>query len=107
MALSRSERPRISPATKPLDTPVTKPKKVFFSVMAVAIQRLFSLRAIHLAKSPLNQPVNVGMQIISPLPDRKHGGADQRLPKQCTGGSTRPHRLRPLTNSSPSECQIC
>jgi hypothetical protein len=41
MADSRSERPRISPATKPLATPVRKPKKVFFSVTAVAIQRLF------------------------------------------------------------------
>ena len=58
MALRRSERPRISPTTKPLDTPVTKPKNVFFSVMAVAIHRLFSLRAMHLAKSPLNQPLN-------------------------------------------------
>ena len=34
-----------------------KPKNVFFSVIAVAIQRLFSLRAMHLAKSPLNQPL--------------------------------------------------
>ena len=30
---------------------------VFFSVTAVATQRLFSVRAMHLAKSPLNQPL--------------------------------------------------
>lgn len=39
IALSRFDRPRIGPAAKPLDPPNTKPKKVFFSVMAVAIQR--------------------------------------------------------------------
>src|ERR1019366_9326775 len=58
IALSRSDRPKINPAAKPLDTPVTKPKNVFLSVMPVAIQRLFSLRAMHLAKSPLNHPLN-------------------------------------------------
>src|SRR6476619_8430768 len=57
MALSRSDRPSINPAANPLETPVTKPKKVFFSVTAVAIQRLFSLRAMHFAKSTLNQPL--------------------------------------------------
>src|SRR3954471_11181086 len=57
MALSRSERPSNRPAANPDDTPMTKPKNVFFKVIAVAIQRLFSLRAMHLAKSPLNQPL--------------------------------------------------
>ena len=36
IALSRSERPRTSPAMKPLATPVTKPKNVFFNVTAAA-----------------------------------------------------------------------
>ncbi len=58
IALRRSERPKISPTTKPLETPSRKPKNVFFRVMAVATQRLFSVRAMHLAKSPLNQPLN-------------------------------------------------
>src|SRR5580704_6035362 len=58
IALSRSERPRISPTTKPLETPMMKPKKVFFSVTALATQRLFSLRARHLAKSPSDQPLS-------------------------------------------------
>src|SRR5882724_11530227 len=58
MSLSRSDRPKSNPAAKPDETPKTNPKKVFFSVMAVAIQRLFSFRAMHLAKSPLNQPLN-------------------------------------------------
>src|SRR5271156_6599980 len=58
IALSRSERPKISPTTNPLDTPVTKPKKVFFSVTAVATQRLFSLRTRHMAKSPFDQPLS-------------------------------------------------
>src|SRR6202011_2909431 len=71
MALRRSERPRISPTTKPLDTPVTKPKKVFFSVMAVAIHKLFSLRAMHLAKSPLNQPLNTPIFDLIQLTMRK------------------------------------
>src|SRR5258708_39695033 len=57
MALSRSERPSKRPAANPDDTPITKPKNVFFRVTAVAIQRLFSLRDMHLAKSPLNQPL--------------------------------------------------
>src|SRR6267378_3813551 len=71
IALSRSERPRISPTTKPLDTPVTKPKKVFFSVMAVATHRLFSLRTMHLAKSPLNQPLNTPILDLRQLRMRK------------------------------------
>src|SRR4051812_4847099 len=58
MSLRRSDRPNSNPAAKPDDTPVINPKKVFFSVIAVAIQRLFSFRAMHLAKSPLNQPLN-------------------------------------------------
>jgi hypothetical protein len=41
IALRRSDRPRMSPTTNPLATPVTKPKNVFFSVIAVATQRLF------------------------------------------------------------------
>src|SRR5207244_1213613 len=49
-----------------------------------------------------------GMQIVSPLPDREHANADQYLPSQRAGPVPRlPHGLRPLTNSSPSECQIC
>src|SRR6267154_6130082 len=58
ISLSRSDRPNSNPAPKPDETPITNPKKVFFSVIAVAIQRLFSFRAIHLAKSLLNQPLN-------------------------------------------------
>src|SRR5579863_2582001 len=57
IALSRAERPRRSPAAKPDVTPVTKPKNVFFSVTAVATQRLFSVCAMHLENSPLNQPL--------------------------------------------------
>src|SRR5437868_15249387 len=57
MSLSRSDRPNSNPAAKPDDTPKMNPKQVFFSVIAVAIQRLFSLRTIHLAKSPLNHPL--------------------------------------------------
>src|SRR6266850_4099060 len=79
MALSRSERPRISPTTKPLDTPVTKPKKVFFSVMAVAIHRLFSLRAMHLAKSPLNQPLNTPNLDLRQLRVRKCSNISEGL----------------------------
>jgi hypothetical protein len=71
MVLSRSERPSIKPTAKPLETPVTKPKKVFFSVTAVAIQRLFSLRAMHLAKSPLNQPLNTPSLDLRQLRIRK------------------------------------
>src|SRR5450759_2385804 len=71
MALRRSLRPSISPTTKPLDTPVTKPKKVFFNVIAVATQRLFSLRAMHLAKSPLNQPLNTPSLDLRQLSIRK------------------------------------
>jgi hypothetical protein len=33
------------------------PKNLFFSLIAVATQRLFSFRTMHLAKSPLNQPL--------------------------------------------------
>src|SRR3979411_364283 len=58
IALSRSERPRINPAAKPLETPVTKPKKVFLSVMAVAIHKFVCLLAMPLPNSPLNQPLN-------------------------------------------------
>src|SRR5262245_28860552 len=58
MALVRSDGPSSSPAAKPEDTPMITPKNVFFSVTAVAIQRLFSLRDMHLAKSPLNQPLS-------------------------------------------------
>src|SRR4030088_389712 len=58
MVLSLSERPSITPAAKPLETPVTKPKKVFLSVMPVAIHNLLSLRARHLLNSPLDQPLN-------------------------------------------------
>ncbi len=71
MADSRSERPRISPATKPLATPVRKPKKVFFSVTAVAIQRLFWLRARHLVKSPFSQPLKVPSLDLTQLRTRK------------------------------------
>src|SRR6266566_1874022 len=71
MALSRSERPNTNPATKPLDTPVANPKNVFFSVMAVAIQRLLSLRAMHLAKSPLNQLLNTPSLDLRQLRIRK------------------------------------
>src|SRR5882757_5478890 len=59
MALRRSERPSNNPAAKPEDTPITNPKKVFFNVIAVAIQRLFSLRAMHLATPPSNQPLKM------------------------------------------------
>src|SRR5713226_2000315 len=57
MALRRSERPRTSPTTKPEETPVKKPKKVFFSVTAVATHRLLSKRAMQRPKSPLDQPL--------------------------------------------------
>lgn len=55
IALSRSDRPSRRPAANPDVTPKKKPKKVFFSVTAVAIQRLFSFFAGHLAMSPPNQ----------------------------------------------------
>jgi len=71
MALSRSERPRISPAAKPLDTPVRKPKKVFFSVTVAAIHRLLSLCVMHLAKSPLNQPLKAPSLDLRQLRMRK------------------------------------
>ena len=71
MALRRSERPSVSPTTKPLDTPVRKPKKVFLSVIAVVIHRLFSLRAMHLAKSPLNQPLTAPSLDLKQLRMRK------------------------------------
>ncbi len=71
IALSRSERPRIRPAAKPLDTPVMNPKKVFFSVTKVATQRLLSERAMHLAKSPLNQPLNAPSLDLMQLEIRK------------------------------------
>src|SRR3982074_3611421 len=71
IALSRSERPRTKPAAKPLDTPVTKPERVFFSVMAVAIHRLFSWRTIHLAKTALTQPLNTPSLDLRQLKMRK------------------------------------
>ena len=71
IALSRSERPRISPPQSRSMTPVIKPKNVFFSVIAVATQRLFSVRAMHLAKSPLNQPLNTPSLDLRQLRIRK------------------------------------
>src|SRR6201746_1241418 len=71
ISLSRSDRPNSNPAAKPDDTPKTNPKKVFFNVMAVAIQRLFSFRAMHLAKSPLNQPLNTPNLDLKQLRIRK------------------------------------
>src|SRR3954463_15162459 len=71
MSLRRSDRPSSNPAAKPDDTPVTNPKKVFFSVIAVAIQRLFSFRTMHLAKSPLNQPLNTPSLDLRQLRIRK------------------------------------
>src|SRR5260370_23806777 len=71
IALRRSERPSISPATKPVETPVAKPKKVFFNVIAVAIHKLFSLRAMHLLKSPLNHPLNTPILDLMQLRIRK------------------------------------
>src|SRR6478752_4856022 len=71
MSLSRSDRPNSNPAAKPDDTPMTNPKNVFFKVIAVATQRLFSLRAIHLAKSPLNQPLNTPILDLRQLRIRK------------------------------------
>src|SRR5882757_5013247 len=59
MSLSRSDRPSSRPTAKPDDTPMINPKNVFFSVIAVATQRLFSFRTMHLAKSPLNQPLKM------------------------------------------------
>src|SRR6267154_2969825 len=71
MSLSRSERPSSNPAAKPDDTPKTNPEKVFFSVMAVAIQRLFSFRSMHLAKSPLNHPLKTPILDLRQLRIRK------------------------------------
>src|SRR6478735_6352826 len=71
ISLSRSDRPSSNPAAKPDDTPITNPKNVFFNVTAVAIQRLFSFRAMHLAKSPLNQPLNIPSLDLRQLRIRK------------------------------------
>src|SRR5229473_2829896 len=98
MALSRSERPNISPATKPLTTPMTKPKKVFFSVMPVATQRLFSLRARHLAKSPLSQPLNISILDLMQLKIRK-------LSKICDGFDTKYGSSRSGTSQGILACR--
>ena len=82
IALSRSERPRISPATKPLATPVKNPKNVFFSVMPVATHKLFSFRARHLAKSPFSHPLNIPILDLMQLRIRK-------LSKICDGFDTK------------------
>ncbi|MGY4300263.1 hypothetical protein ACVWXN_008358 [Bradyrhizobium sp. i1.4.4] len=54
-----------------------------------------------------HQPGKAAVQIVPPLPDRQEADADQHLPCERSAGAARaPHGLRPLMNSSPSECQI-
>src|ERR1700730_7797337 len=116
MALSRSERPRISPTTKPEETPAAKPKNVFFSVTAVATQRLFSLRAMHLAKSPLNQPLNTPsldlMQLrmrkcwnISDGFDTKYGSSRSGTSQGTLACRSYPHCQIESTATQISVCQ--
>jgi len=54
-----------APAAIPLRSRTTRRSEIrrryFFSVTAVAILKLFSLRAMHLAKMPLNQPLKISI----------------------------------------------